>query len=174
MLSSARSPRARRRRAAAVYADWLEEQGDSDRAEFYSIANRPGRSEDEYDAARPAKERRVEALFERHWRNWFAPCVRRWANRHTIVGIGELGSLRPRAVASKPPAWGDSTTTRRLQWAEFGRGFAERLTLAPALTLASTVLPRLLETPSLKHCFLPGMPTTERDSTGLISIDFRA
>jgi len=41
--------------AALVYADWLEEQGDSDRAEFIRLQIDLARGEDEYDAARPAK-----------------------------------------------------------------------------------------------------------------------
>ena len=84
-----------------VYADWLEEQGDSDRAEFIRLQIDLARTEDD-DPARPAKELRVNALLVAHWYECVAP---------VCEALGDPAPIRP-GTPQPPP-------TRR--------GFADRL-----------------------------------------------
>src|SRR5262245_35635466 len=55
-----------------VYADWLEEHGDADRAEFIRVQGRLGGMAED-DERWPGLEARQHALFNRRWRDWVAP-----------------------------------------------------------------------------------------------------
>src|SRR5262245_15431683 len=64
-----------------VYADWLEEQGDADRAEFVRLQCALARL-DEDDEGRPALEARERALWKKHGKDWrrpLAPFSRKFA-----------------------------------------------------------------------------------------------
>src|SRR5438067_1250501 len=75
-----------------VYADWLEEQGDADRAEFIRLQIDLARTEDDDDATHPAKEERVEELLAAHWFEWLAPVC------------AALGERVPHALGTAPPS----------------------------------------------------------------------
>jgi uncharacterized protein (TIGR02996 family) len=76
-----------------VYADWLEEQGDAERAEFIRVQielARPGPV-----AARAALERRERELLEAHGDEWaapLAPLVSEWVFRRGFVDEVHAGA----------------------------------------------------------------------------------
>jgi uncharacterized protein (TIGR02996 family) len=55
-----------------IYADWLEERGDAERAEFIRVQCALARM-DEYDDRRPALEARERELWTAHGKAWSAP-----------------------------------------------------------------------------------------------------
>ena len=52
-----------------VFADWLEEHGEPDRAEFIRLAI----GNKNPDTRTKVTEKRAKALFAKHWRTWFGP-----------------------------------------------------------------------------------------------------
>lgn len=54
-----------------VFADWLEENGESERAEFIRLS--VSLSDWSDSEAREDRKARAEALFDAHWSHWFAP-----------------------------------------------------------------------------------------------------
>src|SRR4051812_45143988 len=70
-----------------VYADWLDEQGDADRAEFIRLQCRLARLGPD-DPARDALEARERALLTAHEAKWLGPLppeVRDWSFRGGLV-----------------------------------------------------------------------------------------
>lgn len=70
-----------------IYADWFEDQGDLDRAEFIRVQCRLARMS-LYDPARPVLLRREYDLLSRHGNVWSKPLigrVRRWRYRRGFV-----------------------------------------------------------------------------------------
>src|SRR5205823_6909699 len=57
-----------------VYADWLDEHGQSDRAEFVRVQCRLAHTPT-WDPARPALERREADLLAEHQLDWVAPLL---------------------------------------------------------------------------------------------------
>ena len=52
-----------------VFADWLEEHGEHERAEFIRLAIGNKSAE----TRTKTTEKRAKALFTKHWRKWFGP-----------------------------------------------------------------------------------------------------
>ena len=70
-----------------VYADWLDDHGDGDRAEFIRVQCRLARL-DPYDPERRELRRREYELHAEHWGEWAAPFVgrvERWRFRRGFV-----------------------------------------------------------------------------------------
>src|SRR5438477_6022666 len=85
-----------------VYADWLDDNGDPDSAEFIRLQVRlAGMSAK--DAGRPEAERREQELLAAHADEWLRP-FRKWLHE-------------PGGLELKRPRW------------RFRRGFLERVTL---------------------------------------------
>jgi uncharacterized protein (TIGR02996 family) len=55
-----------------VYADWLDDQGDADRAEFIRVQCEVARM-DANDPRRPALKDREQAILHANWRRWIDP-----------------------------------------------------------------------------------------------------
>ncbi len=159
-----------------IYADWLEEHGQADRADFIRVqcrlAQTPGAS-----AERPPLRERAEELLRRHWEEWVGPLrdiVGPWRDRYSESWLGE--TYHPDAL-------------RR-----FVRGFVEELALdaerflrhvrdlnclLPLRTLslwkAGHCAAALANTPELRGLFKLAFadyydaPLTARDATELAS-----
>src|SRR5687768_4057129 len=79
-----------------VFADWLDEDGDKDRAEFIRVqcqlAELP-----KFDRARPALEDREYALLAKHETAWVGPLaklVTRWTFRRGCVEAIDTGARK--------------------------------------------------------------------------------
>ncbi len=74
-----------------IYADWLEERGQSDRAEFIRIQCRLASSVEE-GQEQSALLKRAEELLRRHWNEWVGPLraiVGPWRDRYGEHWIGQ-------------------------------------------------------------------------------------
>jgi uncharacterized protein (TIGR02996 family) len=169
-----------------VYADWLEEQGDADRAEFIRLQIDLARTEDDDDPPRPAKQRRVEALLTAHWRDWLTPVVealgdpppRRPGDPQpppTRRGFADrlvqrvLGAIIPGPPPPRPDDYELSGTTvtlnrtgptsmsqRNFRAATFTRGFPDTVELFAWPELDRDVVRRLASRCPLAHLHLRG------------------
>ncbi|HEY7157809.1 MAG TPA: TIGR02996 domain-containing protein [Gemmataceae bacterium] len=74
-----------------IYADWLEEHGQADRADFIRVQCRLAQTPDT-SAERPALMERAEELLRRHWEEWVGPLreiVGPWRDRYGERWMGE-------------------------------------------------------------------------------------
>lgn len=74
-----------------IYADWLEEHGQADRADFIRVQCRLAPTPDT-SAERPALMERAEELLRRHWEEWVGPLrdiVGPWRDRYGESWLGE-------------------------------------------------------------------------------------
>jgi uncharacterized protein (TIGR02996 family) len=170
-----------------VYADWLEEQGESDRAEFIRLQIELARPEADEDLDRWKKVRRVEVLLAEHWYEWSSP---------VFEELGDPLPFRPGAPRPPPPRRGlgerflrrllggwipgppepspydyelngtavvqgrlrpTSMSQRNLRSAKFTRGFADRLELFAWPELTPEVLHRLTTQCPLSDLVLHGL-----------------
>src|SRR5262249_13724983 len=74
-----------------IYADWLDDHGDADGAEFIRVSRRAARlGADHPEAVRLRKGR--EALLQAHWDEWggplrvFVPAPPTWEDQHWLLG----------------------------------------------------------------------------------------
>jgi uncharacterized protein (TIGR02996 family) len=121
-----------------IYADWLEEHGDLDRAEFIRAQCELARLEAE-DCASQAlfeslQERLDPALDRVNWQPIDAGIARRWELRRRVLAL--LKRHGKSWAAAAPRRCGLSWTWDRYRpWAAWDRGFLERATLKGATAL---------------------------------------
>src|SRR5262245_46230214 len=103
-----------------VYADWLEERGEADRAEFIRLQCGP---------ASPAAHDRAAALLAHSWPEWLAP-LSAALDDFSPLDRSQWGYLLapPFGVVHHVQVWDGEQV--RLQRADFSRGSADRLALA--------------------------------------------
>jgi hypothetical protein len=109
-----------------IYADWLEDHGQSERAEFIrvqiALATLP-----EPDSLRwQGLEARERQLLQEHEQEWAGPpprIVTEWAfERGFLAGVQILA----RGFSQLPAVFDDSTRRERTQWAERARRELQR------------------------------------------------
>jgi uncharacterized protein (TIGR02996 family) len=161
-----------------VYADWLDEQGDADRAEFIRVQCELERGPD--DARVPELRKRARELEKRYARRWLPPTLLAWN--------GKKGEQLKKWTAKEYTEWSsrqvaewsfrrgfvDAVVLRRPLWAGLVREAAAALALEPlrGLTLdchlnrlpLPEVLAELATTPhleALRELLLMGQVTSE-------------
>src|SRR5262245_12365846 len=96
-----------------VFADWLDEHGDPDRAEFIRVQCRQARLPF-YDPDYPALARRADELTVRHRRSWRIPDLA--ARQEFRRGFVETLALQPELFFARAP---DLYRQSPLRWVEF-------------------------------------------------------
>jgi uncharacterized protein (TIGR02996 family) len=96
-----------------VYADWLDEHGDADRADFIRVQCRMARLPF-YDPEYPALARRADELVVRHRRAWRIPDLA--ARQEFRRGFVETLALQPGAFFARAP---DLYRQAPIRWVEF-------------------------------------------------------
>src|SRR4051812_18323402 len=107
-----------------VYADWLEERGDTARAEFIRLQCEQARLGWDRPEAR-ALELRANGLLDVHWREWMRPVMEALGEPPATLEAGlevSRGSVSARySIAPAVP--------RRLTRLRFWRGFPDHIFL---------------------------------------------
>jgi uncharacterized protein (TIGR02996 family) len=126
-----------------VYADWLEENGDPERAEFIRLQCELARMDPD-DPGRPALEQRERALLAAHEAEWLGPLhphLLEWSFERGFVGRLRFGSVG--GLAASEGLLGRSPGARVACWAP--RQEVAYLARSPALARVGTLT---LETPT--------------------------
>ncbi len=162
-----------------VYADWLDEHGEEERAAYLRLRTQEGRLDEHWSVERPLLKARADRFWNAHFDAWEARCRKAFGkdpNRFFFErGLPEIADVRNPAAAIKNAARGfaaplvgvkatiedakQAALLKLPQLAGITELHLEQVTEAAANALAAADLPRLRK---LKlDCFVCGPPALE-------------